>query len=131
MRKLKKNGFTLVEILGSVLLMTVVIVPFITFAANNLTVGMDIERKTRSNLLAEAEIEKIKNTLSKSFETDFTAWSSDLGDSYLVSRTSTDVSDTDTLKIIGVSVGYDDDKNGSLSADEIMTTLVTQYAKRN
>ncbi len=129
MRKLKKNGFTLIEILASVLLMTVVIVPFITFAANNLTVGMDIERKTRSNLLAEAEIEKIKNTLSKSFDTVFTAWPSDLGNNYLASRTSTDVSDT--LKIIGVSVGYDDNKDGSLSADEIMTTLVTQYAKRN
>ena len=129
MRKLKKNGFTLVEIIGSVLVMTVVIVPFITFAANNFTVGMEIERKTRSNLLAEAEIEKIKNTLSKSFETAFTAWSSDLGDSYLVTRTSTDVSDT--LKIIDVSVGYDDDENGSLGADEIMSTFVTQYAKRN
>jgi prepilin-type N-terminal cleavage/methylation domain-containing protein len=129
MRKLKKNGFTLVEILASVLVMTVVIVPFITFAANNFTVGMEIERKTRSNLLAEAEMEKIKNTLSKSFETDFTAWSSDLGNSYLVTRTSTDVSET--LKRIGVSVGYDDDKNGSLGTNEIMIDLVTQYAKRN
>ncbi|MCH7556604.1 MAG: prepilin-type N-terminal cleavage/methylation domain-containing protein [Planctomycetes bacterium] len=129
MRKLKKNGFTLVEILASVMVMTVVIVPFITFAANNFTVGMEIERKTRSNLLAEAEMEKIKNTLSKSFETDFTAWSSDLGNSYLVTRTSTDVSET--LKRIGVSVGYDDDKNGSLGTDEIMIDLVTQYAKRN
>lgn len=129
MRKLKKNGFTLVEILGSVLVMTVVIVPFITFSANNFTVGVDIERKTRSSLLAEAEIEKIKNTLSKSFETVFTAWPTDLGDSFLVTRTSTDVSDT--LKRIGVSVGYDDNKNGSLGTDEIMTELVTQYAKRN
>ncbi len=129
MRKLKKNGFTLVEILGSVLVMTVVIVPFITFAANNFTVGMQIERKTRSNLLAEAEMEKIKNTLSKSFDTVFTAWPGDLGDSYLITRTSTDVSAT--LKRIGVSVGYDDNQNGSLGTDEIMIDLVTQYAKRN
>ncbi len=129
MRKLKNNGFTLVEILGSVLVMTVVIVPFITFSANNFTVGMDIERKTRSSLLAEAEMEKIKNTLSKSFDTAFTAWSGDLGDSYLISRRSTDVSAT--LKRISVTVGYDDNKNGSLGTDEVMIELVTQYAKRN
>ncbi len=129
MRKLRNKGFTLVEILGSVLLMTIVIVPFITFAANNFTVGMDIERKTKSSLLAEAEMEKIKNTLSKSFDTAFTAWSSDLGDSYLVTRTSTNVSET--LKRIGVSVGYDDNNNGSLDTDEIMIDLMTQYAKRN
>ena len=74
-------------------------------------------------------MEKIKNVLRKSFETDFTAWSSSLEDNYLASRTSTDVSST--LKIIGVSVGYDTDKNGSLGTDEIMVTLTTQYAERS
>ena len=74
-------------------------------------------------------MEKIKNVLRKSFETDFTAWSNNLGDNFLASRTSTDVSST--LKIIEVSVGYDADGNGSLGTDEIMVTLTTQYANRS
>ena len=129
MRKLKKKGFTFVEVLASVLILAGTIVPMITFAADSLATSLEIERKVKSTLLAEGEMEKIKNVLRKSFETDFTAWSSSLGDNYLASRTSTDVSST--LKIIGVSVGYDTDKNGSLGTDEIMVTLTTQYAERS
>ena len=67
--------------------------------------------------------------LTVNHRADFTAWSSNLGNNYLAGRTSTDVSST--LKIIGVSVGYDADKNGSLGTDEITVTLTTQYAKRS
>ncbi|MHC4126184.1 MAG: type IV pilus modification PilV family protein [Planctomycetota bacterium] len=129
MRKLKKKGFTFIEVLASVLLLAGIIVPFIQYAADNLTMSMEIERKVTSNLLAEVEMEKIKNVLRKSFDTDFTAWSSNLGNNYLASRTSTDVSLT--LKIVEVSVGYDTDKNNSLGTDEITVTLTTQYAKRS
>jgi len=129
MRKVKKKGFTFVEVLASVLILAGTIVPMITFAADSLATSLEIERKVKSTLLAEGEMEKIKNVLRKSFETDFTAWSSSLGDNYLASRTSTDVSST--LKIIGVSVGYDTDKNGSLGTDEIMVTFATQYAERS
>jgi len=129
MRKLKKKGFTFVEVLASILILTGVITPFILYAADSLAMSMEIERRVKSTLLAEVEMEKIKNILRKSFDTDFTSWPSSLGDSYLASRTSTNVSST--LKIIGVSVGYDANKNGSLGTDEIMVTLTTQYAKRN
>jgi hypothetical protein len=129
MKGIKTKGFTFVEVLASVLILTGTIVPLITFSADGLTTNLAIERKVKSTLLAEGEIENIKNVLRKSFETDFAAWPSSLGDYYLAIRTSTDVSST--LKIIGVSVGYDNDKNGSLGTDEIVITLTTQYAKRN
>lgn len=129
MRKLKKKGFTFIEVIASVLLLAVIIVPFIQYAADNLTMSLEIERRVTSNLLAEVEMEKIKNVLRKSFETDFTAWSSSLGNNYFASRTSTDVSST--LKIVEVSVGYDTDKNSSLGTDEITVTLTTKYAKRS
>jgi Tfp pilus assembly protein PilV len=129
MKRIKAKGFTFVEVLASILILTGVITPFILYAADNLTMSLEIERRVKSTLLAEGEIEKIKNILRKSFETDFTSWPSSLGDSYLASRTSTDVSST--LKIIGVSVGYDADKNGSLGTDEIMVTVTTQYANRS
>jgi Tfp pilus assembly protein PilV len=129
MKRTKIKGFTFVEVLASILILAGVITPFILYEADNLAMSMEIEQRVKSTLLAEVEMEKIKNILRKSFETDFAAWPSNLGDSYLVDRTSTDVSST--LKIIGVSVGYDADKNGSLGLDEIMVTLTTQYAKRN
>ena len=99
------------------------------YTADSLAVSLEIERRVKSTLLAETEMENIKNTLRKSFETDFSAWPSNLGDGYLASRTSTDVSSP--LKIIEVAVGYDTDENGSLGTDETMFTLTTQYAKRS
>ena len=125
----KTKGFTFVEVLASVLLITGAVVPLITFSADGLSTSIEIERKVKSMLLAEAEMEKIKNVLRKSFDTDFTAWSGDLGSDYLADRTSSDVSST--LKVIGVSVGYDVNKNGSLDSSEIMVTLTTQYAERS
>lgn len=129
MKGLKAKGFTFVEVLAAVLILAGTIVPLIIFTADSLATSLEIERKVKSTLLAEVEMEKIKNVLRKSFDTDFTAWSSSLGDDYLAIRTSTDVSST--LKIIGVSVGYDPDKNGSLETSEIMVTLTTQYARRS
>ena len=132
MKRIKTKGFTFVEVLASILILTGVITPFILYAADNLAMSMEIERRVKSTLLAEGEMEKIKNVLRKSFETDFTIWPSSLGDSYFADRSSTGVSPTPlTLKIIGVSVGYDTNKNGLLEPDEIMVTLTTQYAKRS
>lgn len=159
MRKLKKNGFTpletiqgptpqkkrrfltgftLVEILASVLLMTVVIVPFITFSADNLAMNLEISRRVQCLLVMETELERMKQALRTSYPSDFkdtTEWPTNLGklrsdyNHYLVTRTATEVSTT--LLIIGLSGGYDTDKNGALGTDEIMVTWNTQYAKRS
>jgi Tfp pilus assembly protein PilV len=128
MKKSREKGFTFVEVLATVLLLAATSIPMITFAADSLSTSIEIERKVQSTLLAEVEMEKIKNVLRKAFDTDFTAWPDSLGNNYFAIRTSTDVSST--LKIIQVSVGYDVNGNGSLGTDEIMVTLKTQYAER-
>ncbi len=129
MKRRKKKGFTFIEVLASVLILAGATVPIITYAADSLSTSVEIERRIKSTLLAEGEMEKIKNVLRKSFGTDFTAWPSSLGNNYYAIRTSTDVEPT--LKIIEVSVGYDVNRNGSLGTDEIMITLKTQYAQRS
>ena len=129
MREQKAKAFTLVEVLASVIILAGTIVTIIMYAADGLAANMDLERRLKSVLLAEREMEKIKNTLRNSFDTDFTTWPGSLGDNYLADRTATDVSST--LKIIEVSVGYDDDDNGSLGTDEIMVTVTTQNAERS
>ncbi len=147
MRKLKKKGFTLVEILASVLILSAVIVPLMTYAADNLAMDLKIRRRIQCQLVMETEMERMKEALRISFDTDFATWPTNLGDvrsdgtrredynHYLVTRTATLVQRTatevsTTLLIIGLSGGYDTDKNGVLSADEIMVTWNTQYAKR-
>jgi type II secretory pathway pseudopilin PulG len=128
MRRVKK-AFTLVEVLASVLILGGVIVTIVKYSADGLATSLQIERGVKSTMLAEREMEEIKNVLRKSYGTDFTTWPSELGDNYLADRTATVVSST--LKIIEVSVGYDVDSNGTLAADEIMITVTTQYAERS
>ncbi len=158
MRKLKKNGFTpletiqgptpekkprfltgftLVEILASVLVMTVVIVPLMIYGAGNLAMDVEIRQKIKCQMLTEAELERMKERLRISFSEGFTSksrWPTNLKkrdssyNHYLVDRTVTVV--TSTLKMIEISGGYDTDKNDSLGTDETMVTLATQYAKR-
>ncbi len=129
MTRLKPKAFTLVEVLAATIILAGVIVTLILHDADGLLTSLKIERRAKSTLLAEREMEKIKNTLRKSFDTDFTAWPSSLGDNYLADRTATDLSAT--LKVVKVSVGYDADSNGTLGTDEIMVTLTTQIAERS
>ena len=126
------GGFTFVEVLASILILAGTIVPIITFAADSLATSVEIERKVKSVLLAEGEMERVKNVLrkSESFETDFTDWLSSFEGNYLAKGEST-LNETKTLKIIEVSVGYDANGNGDLEPDEIMVTLTTQYADRS
>lgn len=125
----KPKAFTLIEVLASVVILSGVIVALIFHSADGLSTNLEIQRKVKSALLAEGEMEKIKNTLRQSFDTDVTAWSSSLGDNYLVDRTVTDVNST--LKIIEISVGYDTDSSGTLETAEIRVTLTTQNAERS
>ena len=122
------TGFTLVEILASVLILSAVIVPLMTFAADNLAMDLEIRRRIQCQLVMEAEMERMKDALRKDFDTNLLAWPSDLGDSYHVWRLVREASDT--LLVIGLSGGYDAEKNGALGTDEIMVTWNTQYAKR-
>lgn len=129
MTRLKPKAFTLVEVLAATIILAGIIVTLILHDADGLLTSLKIERRARSTLLAGREMEKIKNTLRKSFGTDFAAWPSSLGDNYLADRTATDLSST--LKVVEVSVGYDADSNGTLGTDEIMVMLTTQIAERS
>lgn len=129
MTRLKPKAFTLVEVLAATIILAGIIVTLILHDADGLLTSLKIERRVKSTLLAEREMEKIKNTLRKSFGTDFTAWPSSLGDNYLADRTATNLSAT--LKVVEVSVGYDADSNGTLGTDEIMVMLTTQIAERS
>ena len=129
MKKPIQKAFTLIEVLAAVLILAGSITPVILYAADSMAVSREMEQRVKSTLLAQAEMEKIKNTLRNAFSTDFTAWSTDLGNGFRTERTSTDVSAT--LKKAQVSVGYDTNGNASLDAAEILITLTTQIVERN
>ena len=119
----------MIEVLAAVLILAVVIVPVLKYQADSLTTNRQIEHQITSALLAEAEMEKIKTALYGAFETDVTVWPSELTENYFVQRQVTEQSET--LKVVEVSVGYDSNNNETLGADEILISLASKIVARN
>ena len=129
MRGVRIEAFTLIEVLAAVLILAAVIVPMLKYQADSLTTNRQIEQQITSALLAEAEMEKIKTALYGAFETDVTAWPGELTENYFVQRQVTEQSET--LKVVEVSVGYDSNNNETLGADEILISLASKIVARN
>ncbi len=130
MRSLRSKAFTLIEVLGSMVILAGAIVGVILCNADGLAASKNIERKVKSTLLAESEMERIKGSLAQDFDQTFNDNHVDLGESYLAKNSVRNVSGRPELKEIDVTVGHDTNGNGNLGGDEIMFTLVTQVAEQ-
>ena len=128
MRRLRPNAFTLIEVLGSIVILAGAIVGIILCGADGLAASRQIERKVKSALLAESQMEQIKGSLTSNFNQTWTLSHSNLGDNYFARTSVLLVAGRLELKLVQVSVGYDTSGNGVLTTDEIMVTLVTQVA---
>ncbi len=119
---------TLVEVLVASLLLTLVMVPILRALTIAHTEDIKIERRMRSLTLAEAKIEDIRARSIYNYATNFNDSSSSIEGSFLCKVTDTPVNAK--LRTILLSVGYDENGNNSLGADEVEVTLKTLLAKR-
>jgi hypothetical protein len=89
-----------------------------------------VERKTQCLVLAQGKLDEIRARSIYNFGASgsFTASNVVLSGSYLCNITDT-AAGTD-LKQITVSVGYDDNHNGTLTSDEVEVVLTTYIANR-
>jgi Tfp pilus assembly protein PilV len=124
------KGLTLAEVIVASTLLLIVMVPILKALTSAQVSSTIIEQKTRSLILAQAKLEDIK---ARSIY-DFSGVSSEnnvpLDDSYIGKVECTSKDGNNDLKNVIVSVGHDNDANGSLTPDEIQVTLVTLIALR-
>ena len=130
MRRLRSKAFTLVEVLGSMVILAGAIVGVILCSADGLAASKNVERKVKSILLAESEMERIKGSLAQDFNQTYNNNDIDLGEYYLYKSSVKNIAGRPELKKIEVSVGYDINSNVKLGNNEIMFTLITQVAER-
>ncbi len=130
MRKIRSKAFTLVEVLGSIVILGVAIVGIILCNADGLTASKNMERRVKSILLAESEMERIKGSLAQDFDQIYNNNYVDLGGYDLSKNSVENISGRSELKLVTVSIGYDTNSNSSLTSDEIMLTFVTQVAEQ-
>ncbi len=122
------SGFTLTEVLVSIVLMALALAPVMHALARIQATGTKAQRVTQALFLAESTIEDVRAELLESFDTDFSVSSAALSDGFLCTVLQTD--ESSLLKIIEVEVGYDDDGDGVLDSGEIVAVLNTKVADK-
>jgi len=118
---------TLTEVVVSSALLVVALVPALRALTAAHVAGTEIERKTRSLILAQSKLDEIRARSIHHYDTSFYERSRTLAGAYLCDVTDDQGPD---LRLVTVSVGYDDDTNGHLSEEETAVTLTTYVARR-
>jgi hypothetical protein len=108
-------------------LLLIVLVPILKALTRAQVTGTIIERQTRSLMLAQSKLDDIKARSIYNFLSSFTENNTPLDGAYLCNVS--DVSVNLFLKEITISVGYDQNGNSILGADETEVTLSTLVAK--
>jgi len=125
-----KQSFTLIEVLASITLTAVALVPIMVIVPQIIDNSLSSERITKVIFLGENKLEETKrdiiNTFATSRDESATAFASPYGDyKYIVS----DDEGTD-IKVIQVQVWYDGDGDDILDSDEESITLDTKVTDR-
>jgi Tfp pilus assembly protein PilV len=126
----RSAGLTLIEVVAASVLLVVVMVPILKCLTLSHITSIKMEHKTRSLILAQAKLDQIRARSIYDYTnggTSFTVSNLPLGDSYLCNVTDDSV---DPLKTILVKVGFDSNGDGTLSNDEVDSSLATLIARR-
>lgn len=125
-RDRSNTGFTLTEVLASVVLMAIALVPVLKAHIAAQVLGTKAERMTPGLSFAVKKMEEIHAAALTSFSTDFSTSSEVISTGYLC--TVQDGQESATLKSIKVLVGYDIDGDSFLDSEEVDVVLNTQIA---
>ncbi len=129
------KGFTYLEVLAAMLIMSIAIVPIIRLNAGAMTVASEIEHLTKVSFLAQNKIDEVRSralgtNASYGFGVDYTesvAAFPSPDDSYKYT-----VADDDgtNIKVLNVTVWFDDDDDDVLDSDEESVSLDVKIANR-
>ena len=128
--RLRREGFTLIEVVVASALLIIAIVPILQALTRAQATGRIIEYKTCSLMYAQAKLDEIKARSIYDYTnggSSFVESNTSLDGSYLCNVTD---DSGDPLKTITVSVGFDSNGDSTLAADEVAVTLVTLVARR-
>ncbi len=124
----RQSGFTLTEVLASMVLIGAAMTPVLHALVNAQVTGTRAQRATQAIFCAERKIEDVRAELLESFSTDVSTMSEALANGIICNVS--EAADGNLLKIVKVEAGYDENRNGALDADEIVAVLDTKVSDR-
>lgn len=126
--KANAPGFTLTEVMVSVTLLVLAMVPIFRALTGSYISSNRINYRTNSVILARQKLEEIRAKSVYSYDSSFDQSNASLRDSYVCDVVDTSVDSN--LRDVSVTVGYDIDKDSSLDPDEELITLRSLIARR-
>ena len=127
---MKKNSFTLIEVLAAIVLTIMALVPIMVIVPQMIENSLKSEKLTKVIFLGEEKIEEVKRNVINSFNTDrdepATVFASPYED-YKYIITDDEAAD---IKVIQVQVWHDNDGDNIFDAGEESITLNTKIADR-
>ena len=135
----KKRGFTLIELVVAMGLLSIGVIPLLRALTAAQAVGTKAQRATVAHFRAEEMIEDIRADALEHFDTNFNASSMAVSGGYLCTITDvregslslgTTMSPFGWVKTITVDVGFDVDDDGILHSSEIDATFQTRIARK-
>jgi hypothetical protein len=122
-----RSGMTFTEVIVAAGLLLVAIVPILRALTTAQATSTIIEQRTRSLALAQGKLDEIRARCIYHYEDSFDEDSASLDGHYLC--TVADDED-ESLRLISVSAGYDENEDGNLSDHEVAVTVTTYIARR-
>jgi Tfp pilus assembly protein PilV len=123
------TGLTLTEVVVASSLLAIAMMPMLKGLTASQVTSTAVERKTQSLILAQAKMEEIRSLCENDYSLSFTE--RDLLMTGLFYCDISDASSSPDLRVIEISVGYDDDGDGKHDpAEEADAVLTTMMARR-
>lgn len=123
-----RRGMTLVEVVVASALLLVTIIPILKALTIAQITQRVVERKTRSLLFAQQELERIRARSMYEYDASCEVTAQALPEGFLC--TVTDNRDDPQLRLVTVSVGFDHDGDRALDGEETDVSLSTYLARR-
>ena len=124
-RRTRRTGLTLMEVLVASALLGIALVPAFDMVTRGMVLARDVVVRSRAVFLAEREMETALAAAAQNFGTSLAKQSADLGDGYRATVTETV---SGLKKTLAVQVGFDTDRNRTLSSGEVLVTFATVVA---
>ncbi len=135
MYHLDQKGFTLVEVLLALVVLSIAIIPLMQIFPQASLMSTNSQRETRIGFLAQQKLEQVKGQALSYFFGDYTepatAFPSPDSDfKYTVSYFTASGDDGNQIRAIKIRVWYDDNNNGIVDGNENMIELSTKVSRR-
>ena len=120
------RGMTFTEVLVATAILAFAMIPILRAMTSNHAYSMHLERKSKSLLFAQNQIEELRARAIEDFDSSWSGSDLPAGEGYYCTVTA----DLDSsLRTVTVTAGFDEDQDLHLDSGEVLITLRTLIAR--